>query len=93
MPTEREQFNMPPRVFLYTLDQIATMLAVELQYVKAHLIHYDRRSVGSRPLDKMAARNIALEGDKPEWRVAEAELIRYLRRRGFRIYDRTRLSS
>ena len=91
--SEREKFNMPPRIFLYTLDQIATMLSVDLKVVKNNYIHYDRRSVGARPGDKMLARNLNQDGEKPEWRVAENELIRFLRRRGFRIYERTSISS
>lgn len=91
--SERDRFDLPPRPFLYTLDQIATMLNLELQTVKTSHIHYDKRSVGVRPGHKMVARNIAQEGEKPEWRVAENEFIRYLRKRGFRIYSRTTLNS
>ena len=90
--SERERFQMPPRLFLYTLDQIATMTGVRLESLKASHIHFDRRSVGARPGDKMLARNIAQDGEKPEWRVAENEFIRWLRKRGFRIYERTSIT-
>lgn len=91
--TDAERFELPPRFILYTLDQIATMLNVGLPQVKQSYIHYDRRSPGARPGDRMVARNIAPEGEKPDWRVAEKELIRYLRKRGFKIYNRTTLNS
>lgn len=86
--SKAEQFEMPPRIILYTLDQLATMLNVQLQTIKTSYIHYDRRSPGARPGDRMVARNIAPAGEKPDWRVTENEVIRYLKKRGFRIYSR-----
>ena len=79
--------GLPMRPFLYTQDQIAGLLSCELPSVN-RWTHYDGRSVGARPADLMLARNIANDGDKPEWRVAEGELIRWLKRKGFKFYDR-----
>lgn len=93
MKPHREQFNMPPRLFLYTLDQLSMMLQIEIKNLKTNYLHYDQRSVGARPGSKMVARNIAPDGEKPDWRVAENEVIRYMRKHGFRIYNRTTLSS
>lgn len=92
MADERERMSLPPKFFMYTIDQIATMFEVEPLTVKNNYLHYERRSVGSKPGDKMLARNIAPAGEKPEWRVSEQEVIRYLRKRGFRIYNKTSFS-
>ena len=81
------EVGLPVRVFLYTLDQIATILQVEEKDLRKY-VHFQDRSVGARPLDMMQARNIAPAGEKPEWRVADRELERWLSRRGFRIYVR-----
>lgn len=93
MASQREQFNMPLRVFMYTLDQVSLMTNINLQNLKDNHLHYAQRSIGPRPLGKMLARNIAVDGDKPDWRIAEQEFIRWLRYKGFRIYNRTTLYS
>jgi hypothetical protein len=83
-----EPLGLPVRAFLFTVDQIATMIAVDEKRVKDSYLFYQGRSVGNRPRGKMMARNIAPEGEKPEWRIAEREVIRWLRTMGFKIYDR-----
>lgn len=91
--TERERMGLPLRAFMYTTDQIAYMLGDTDKHVRATMIHYEGREVTPRPHAKMLARNIAPEGEKPEWRVAENELIRWLRFKGFRIYARASVVS
>lgn len=76
------------RPFLYTLDQISTLIQIPEPRLRVDFIHFDQRSVGYRPLDKMMARNIAPTGEKPEWRVNDRELARWLTRKGFKIYLR-----
>lgn len=88
MPSERDRVGLPPRIFMYSPDQIATMLSLELKYVKSTLLFYDKREPGLTPKTKMRAVNIAPEGETPEWRVTENELLRYLRMRGIKFYDR-----
>jgi hypothetical protein len=80
--------GFPIRPFLFTLDQIATLIQVSEQQLKKVYIHYEGRSLGFRKNDNMLARNIAPEGEKPDWRVTEKEIVRWLRFRGFRVYDR-----
>lgn len=92
MADERERLSLPPKFFMYTIDQVATMFEVDVTAVKANYLYYERRSVGSKPGDRMLARNIAPAGEKPEWRISEQEVIRYLRKRGFRIYTKTSFS-
>lgn len=88
-PRERERVNLPPRPFFYTLDQLASLLQCELDYLKKNLIFYaDGREPGIPPKSKMRAINIAPEGMTPEWRVSENSFLGFLRRRGVKFYDR-----
>lgn len=82
-----ESLGLPLKVFLYTLDQIADMLEINVS-ASSPYIHWDRRSVGIPPKDRMVARNIAPQGKHPDWRIADMELRRWLKYRGFRIYER-----
>lgn len=83
-----EKFGLPLRVFMYTLDQIATMLQLEMSHFKSSYVHYEERSVGYRRHEQMSARNIAPDGEKPDWRITEQEFVRWLRYKGFKIYNR-----
>lgn len=80
--------GLPPRPFLYTFDQIAQILSVGVAAVGRSYIFYEGRSTGARPRDRMIARNIAAPTDKPEWRVAEGELVRWMKVKGFRYHER-----
>lgn len=80
--------ELPRRAFLFTVDQIATLLSVEEQTVFRQYLFYEGRDVGARPKDKMVARNIARQGEKPDWRIAEREFMRWMRVKGFRYYER-----
>lgn len=85
--------GLPTRAFLYTLDQISEMVSVPLAKLRQTHIHFDRKTVGAQNYDKMMARNIASASETPEWRVSEVELARWLKRKGFRLYDRDWVSS
>lgn len=63
------------------------MLSLTIPYVKNTLLFYDRREPGLTPKTRLRAINIAPEGETPEWRVTERELIRYLRSRGVKFYE------
>lgn len=84
--SQRKRLGLPPRVFLYTVDQVALMLGVTEASVKRHL-HFMGRSPGPCPSGKLAARNIAAEGERPDWRVAEDDFVRFVRRAGFEVFD------
>lgn len=84
--------GLPVREFMYTLDQIAFLLSADEAYVKRTLIHWEGRSVGVCPKDRMLAVNIAPADTPPEWRVAERHLKRWMRFKGWKIYDRGALS-
>lgn len=85
--------GLPPRPFLYTFDQLSTLLELKVNTISMHYIFYDGRSTGNVNRDLMMARNIAPPTDRPEWRVAEAELVRWMKRKGFKFYDRSSVRS
>lgn len=87
LPANPERVGLPARPFLYTTDQIATLLSLDEKTVKAQYLFYEGRSTGKRKLGLMVARNIADPKNHPQWRVSERELIRWLRFKGFRIYE------
>jgi hypothetical protein len=84
----REQVGLPPRIFFYTPDQIATLFELDVQYVMQTLLFYEKREPGIVPRNKLRAINIAPEGEAPVWRVAESNLIAYLKAKGIRFYER-----
>jgi hypothetical protein len=80
--------GLPIREFLYTLDQIAFLLDYSEAHLRNNLIHFEGRSVGHPGKNLMVAVNIAPEGQKPDWRVSERHLKRWLRFKGYRFYER-----
>lgn len=83
---DRGKYRLPYRPFLYTLDQIRDLLLVnDLNPV----IHWDKRSTGIHQKNKIKAVNIMPDGTKPEWRVEEAELLRWMRHMDFQIFYRS----
>lgn len=83
----RKKVGLPPRVFLYTLDQLSVMLEVSIPRIQQHYIYFEGRSIGSRRKNLMIAHNIAPPNIKPEWRVVDREFIRWMRNQGFRYYE------
>ncbi|HEY6021724.1 MAG TPA: hypothetical protein VIY48_18200 [Candidatus Paceibacterota bacterium] len=92
-PSEAPKIGLPPRVFLYTLDQIALMLDLPVQTVTTSYIYFEGRSIGRKGNELMIARNIAPDDQKPEWRVPEREFVRWMKTKGFRYYERGAVSS
>lgn len=89
LPPAREEIYLPARPFLFTLDQISVMLDVTAHnlIVKGY-VHLEGRSIGVPKRDQFIARNIAPADQKPDWRVVEREFIRWMKRKGFKYYDR-----
>ena len=91
MPSSNEKaeaIGLPPRVFLYTLDQISVLISVSLETIKTSYIYYEGRSIGSKDRFLIQARNIAPADVKPDWRVSERELIRWFKVMGYKYYER-----
>jgi hypothetical protein len=80
--------GLPVRPFLYTLDQISSLLMVDKNELKQHYIFYDGRSTGFPNRNLIVAHNIAPPDQSPEWRVVDKELVRWMRFKGFKYYDR-----
>jgi hypothetical protein len=88
-PRNPEWVALPTRLFLYTPDQVAMILNVDLRTVMASYLWYEGRQVGAHDYDKLRAVDISEDRSKPpRWRVSEQELIRWMRRKGFKYYER-----
>lgn len=85
----QHEVGLPLRPFMYTIDQIAYLLEVGEPQVRASYLHYEGRSVGVCPKDRMLAVDISPDNaTRPEWRVAEVHLKRWMRFKGWKIVDR-----
>ena len=85
----KRDIGLPIREFMYTLDQIAFLLSIEEKNLKQNHLHYDGRSVGPCPKDRLLAVDISPDGAaRPEWRVAERHLKRWMRYKGWKAYER-----
>lgn len=88
LPVAHDKIGLPPRPFLYTLDQLSVMLDIPEERIRKGYIYFEGRSIGSRHKDLMVARNIAPANERPDWRVAEREFVRWMRTKGYRYYER-----
>lgn len=88
IPARPESVGLPPRPFFYTLDQIAVILNISQTDVERRYCYFEGRSTGARSPRLLQARNINPDPkDRPDWRVAERELIRWMKMMGFKYYD------
>jgi hypothetical protein len=63
------------------------------QLTNGQWVHFEGRSIGICDKHMLLARNIQKDQEeKPEWRIAEKELIRWLRVKGFRYHERKMIS-
>lgn len=86
-PLDPDVVGLPVRPFLYTVDQIGGLLSVPPRTVLESYLFFEGRSTGVCPRTLLRAVNIAPKGERPAWRVAERELIRWMRVKGFRYYE------
>lgn len=86
-PVDYASVGLPVKPFFYTLDQIATLLSVEEDRLKKAYIYFDGRSTGRRRPDLMISVNIAPDTEKPEWRVEQRELVRWMKAKGFKYHE------
>lgn len=78
---------IPVRPILFTLDQVMALLAIH-EKALSKIVFYAGRSPGVNTKARLTARNIARPSDRPEWRVAEGELVRWLKYKKFKIKHR-----
>lgn len=83
LDAQAKRVDFPPRLFLYTLDQVAFCLDMKVDTLRRSYIHFAGRTRGVAPQGLIVARNIAGPGDTPTWRVAENELVRWMKHKGF----------
>ena len=86
-PLPPDVVGLPVRPFLYTVEQLSTILSLDPKAITRTYLFFEGRSTGVPPRDLIRAVNIAPAGKKPEWRVVERELIRWMRVKGFRYYE------
>lgn len=84
----KQDLGLPPRPFLFTLDQIAALMYVELEHFRKRYCYYEGRDIGPQYHDLIWCRNIAPRGAPPDWRVSEREVQRFLKQNGFRVHER-----
>lgn len=90
---QADELFIPPRFFLYTLDQIATVLAMDPKSLRSGgYIFYEGRSTYAKKLGQMSARNIAPDDKPPVWRVLDTEFYRWMRYKGFKYYESARFT-
>ena len=80
--------ELPKRPFLYTMDQVATLLNVSEEQLKRQYVHFEGRSIGPHERHHLLARNIAPPNDKPDWRCTERELLRWFKWKGFKYFEK-----
>lgn len=79
------QVFMPTLTFLYTLDQLAGMLNMELRDFQYKHVWFHGITAGRKGRAQMVARNIAADNDTPDWRVTHQDFVRWLDSNGFKI--------
>lgn len=84
-PDHPEKVGLPPVTFFYTLDQIANMLVMSVESFTAKYVYFNMVSTGRKTPHEMMARNIAKPGEPPDWRIVQAEFVRWLKLKGFRV--------
>jgi hypothetical protein len=90
VPDDRERLGLPVRPFLYTVDQVATILNItEVTLKRDGYLHFEGRTPGTSRMDELRVVNVASGvSDRPNWRIEERELVRWMKRKGFKYVDR-----
>lgn len=80
--------NLPPREFMYTIEQVAQLLDVSVGFVEKSVCHFYGRSVGSSR-GKAITINVALPDQKPVWRISETEFKIWMRYKKIKFTQQT----
>ena len=75
---------LPTKAFMYTLEQVASMLEVAPAHFKNRMVFYSGRDRMKPRAEDLVAVNLSKANVAPEWRVGEEELIRWLRIKGIK---------
>lgn len=83
----RVTVTLPLREFLYTFDQLALILNIEISSLTRDYIFFEGVTAGSSQ-GRMRARDIAPPNAAyRDWRVAESSFRMFLRRRGWQVIE------
>lgn len=88
-PIGAKKVGLPPRPFLYTMDQISVMTDLSERALAQQHIYFEGRDIGVRKPHQMIARNLN-QGqplEKPDWRILDKEFIRWMRAKGYKYYE------
>lgn len=80
-----QSVGLPPTSFLYTIDQICTLIAMNQDQAMRTIFYFYMRSTGAKSPHHMMVRDISPPNEQPEWRVAEAEFVRWLKLKGYEV--------
>ena len=81
----KPKVEMPVRPFLYTMDQVATLLQVNVRDLRAKMVWFRGRSTFAKDNHHLQAINIARPDEKPDWRIEERELLRWFGYKGYEV--------
>lgn len=84
-----QSVGLPPVIFLFTTDQLASMLNISETHLMNTYLYYAGRSSGIKASHQMDAVNIAPADERPDWRVNVSEFVRWCKRRGIKIQTMT----
>lgn len=80
------EVRLPPREFMYTVDQVCLMLDVNRKYFDERIAFYRGRTTG-RARSRLNVVNIAAPEAKPLWRISETDYKLWMRTKGIVFYD------
>lgn len=86
MPPPKARIELPVREFLFTLDQIASLLNVSEANLASNYLFFDGVTTGSSR-GRMRARDISNDPNRRDWRVGESQFMMFLRARGFTVVE------
>jgi len=82
----RAEVGLPPLLFLFTLEQICSMIQVEMKPLMRNHLWYTGVTPGFPMRRQMRAVNIG-EHDTPIWRVTHRDFVAWAKRQGFKVSD------
>lgn len=85
-PRNKGRIAIPARAFTWTIDQIATMMAMDEAELRTAYLYFEGRSTGTQS-GRMIARNIAQDDQPPNWRILHEHFVKWLRLKGYKYYD------
>lgn len=86
-----KKVGLPNLIFMFTIDQIASMMNISEDTVSGKYLYYQGRSTGVPKKHHMRAVDIAPVDEKAVWRVSLEEFRKWLTRMGFRQADLSRI--